>query len=200
MPVAGRNWRLPAALVGAVVAVAVTAPSERVSALETGFFRVVNDLPEALRPIVWLPMQSGSFGAIPVASTVALAFRGRRPASAIAAAGVAAYVLAKGLKRLSGRPRPADVLDGVHERGARQAGGGFPSGHAAVSAALATAAFPELSPGWRVAAASLAVVAPFGRVYVGAHLPLDVVAGSVLGVAVGLARTSIGHSRRSCSA
>jgi undecaprenyl-diphosphatase len=164
----------------------LTAPADRVSALETTVFRVVNDLPDGLLPIVWVPMQSGSFGAVPVAVLGALVSRGRRSAAAIASAGVAAYVLAKGVKLLSRRPRPAGLLEGVHARGARQAGGGLPSGHAAVSAALATAAFPELGTGGRVAAVSFAVAAPLGRMYVGAHLPLDVVGGSVLGITVGV--------------
>ena len=182
---AGRSWRFPIALGGAVVAVALTAPADRLSPLETAVFRAVNDLPDTLLPVVWLPMQSGSFGAVPVGALGALVSRGRRPAAAVVTAGVAAYLLAKGVKRLSRRPRPAELLENVHGRRSRQAGGGFPSGHAAVSAALATAAFPELTRGGRAVAASLAVAAPFGRMYVGAHLPLDVVGGSVLGIAVG---------------
>jgi glycosyltransferase 2 family protein len=190
----GLRWRPPAAL-GGIVAVALAIPTDRVSPFETGVFRAVNDLPDALLPIVWLPMQSGSFAAIPVAALGALVFRGRRAGTAIATAGLAAYVLAKGVKRLSGRPRPAGMLSDVHERGSPQTGGGFPSGHSAVSAALATAAFPELTSGERVAVASLAVVAPVGRMYVGAHLPLDVVGGSVLGIVVGsLAQRLMGPS------
>lgn len=166
--------------------------TDRVSALETRLFRTVNDLPDNLLPFVWLPMQSGSFAAAPIAGAAALASLGRRPAVAIASAGVMAYLLAKGVKRVSGRPRPAALLAHVRERGAHQKGGGFPSGHAAVSAALASAAFPDLTAGWRVVATSLAVTAPFGRMYVGAHLPLDVIGGSVLGLAVGsLARQLI---------
>jgi membrane-associated phospholipid phosphatase len=193
----GRSWRLPAALGGAVVAIAVAAPTDRVSPLETAVFRAVNGLPDALLPIVWVPMQSGSLGAVPVAAVGALVARGRRSAAAVGTAGLAAYVLAKGVKRLSRRARPADLIDGVHGRGALQAGGGFPSGHAAVSAALATAALPALTTGGRAAAASLAVAAPFGRMYVGAHLPLDVAGGSVLGIAVGsLVRRLVDRSPR----
>jgi membrane-associated phospholipid phosphatase len=196
MPGGGRRWTSSAALIGAVVAVAVTVPTERVSSLETELFRAVNDLPDGLLPIVWLPMQSGSFAAVPIAGVLTLVSRGRRPAAVVATAGLVAYTLAKGVKRASGRPRPADILRDVRQRGARQTGEGFPSGHAAVSAALASAAFPELTTGWRTAVASLAVAAPFGRIYVGAHLPLDVLGGSALGLAVGsLARRIVDRSR-----
>jgi undecaprenyl-diphosphatase len=163
----------------------VSLTDERVSALETRIFRAINDLPESVMPAVWLPMQAGSFGSVPVAAVAALVFRGRRPAAAIATAGVAAYLLAKGAKHLSGRPRPVDILDDVRVRGRRQAGGGFPSGHAAVSAALVAASFSGLKAGGRVTGVFLAVIVPFGRVYVGAHLPLDGVGGSALGLAVG---------------
>jgi undecaprenyl-diphosphatase len=85
----------------------------------------------------------------------------------------------------SGRPRPADILDGVRIRSGVQTGGGLPSGHAAVSAALATAAFPHLLTGKRVSVVVLASITAVGRVYVGAHLPLAVALGSALGTAVG---------------
>ena len=89
------------------------------------------------------------------------------------------------MKRFSGRARPARLLEGVRERGRPQGGSGLPSGHAAVSAAVVSAAMPVVPRRWRPAVAALAVTAPFGRIYVGAHLPLDTLAGSALGLALG---------------
>ena len=64
-------------------------------------------------------------------------------------------------------------------------GQGFPSGHAAVIAAMATVASPYLGlPGRLLVWAVVALVA-LARVYTGAHLPLDVVAGVLVGWIVG---------------
>jgi len=85
------------------------------------------------------------------------------------------------------RGRPASVLEGVSLRGAEEGDEGFPSGHAAVSAALTVIVWPSASNGWRTTLAALAGFVPFARMYVGAHLPLDVVGGSALGLAIGSA-------------
>lgn len=61
----------------------------------------------------------------------------------------------------------------------------FPSGHATVSFACATVlalAVPRL----RVPLYSLAALIAFSRVYVGVHYPLDVLAGALLGVLLGV--------------
>jgi membrane-associated phospholipid phosphatase len=75
-------------------------------------------------------------------------------------------------------------LDHVRLRGARADDDGFPSGHAAVSAALAVAIATGLPAPWGEVAIGLAAATSLGRVYVGAHLPLDVIGGAGLGVAL----------------
>lgn len=130
-------------------------------------------------------MQYGTFGAVPVAATVAVLARKSRLAGSLAVGGTAAWITAKGAKRIVARGRPASIIGGVQQRGAEEGDQGFPSGHAAVSTAMTVIMWREASPRMRVALSALTGLVPFGRMYVGAHLPLDLVGGSALGLALG---------------
>jgi undecaprenyl-diphosphatase len=54
-----------------------------------------------------------------------------------------------------------------------------------VSTAITVVMWPDVSTSWRLPLAALTGLVPFGRMYVGAHLPLDLVGGSALGLALG---------------
>ena len=180
---------------GAVVLLLCALPvhADRVGGLEADLFRLVNDLPSVPFTVVWVPMQLGNLLVVPAAVLAALAFRRWRLAGGLALAGAGVYALAKVVKRFVERGRPSDVLDDVVVRGAAPHGLGFVSGHIAVVTSLALVAWPWL-PRWGRWAAGLAVAAVFfTRMYVGAHLPLDMVGGAALGVAVGaLVRLALG--------
>jgi len=152
---------------------------------ERAIFRAINDLPDVLYRPVWVVMQLGSFSAIAAVAVVALVSRRFRLAIGLGIAGVSVYFLAQLMKQVVDRARPAELLTGVHLRGAVPTGNGYPSGHAAVAFALATIAWLWFGPRARWAFLAAAVVVCFGRMYVGAHLPLDVVGGAGLGVASG---------------
>jgi membrane-associated phospholipid phosphatase len=81
--------------------------------------------------------------------------------------------------------RPVAFLDAAVVRESAR-GLGFVSGHAAISAAMATALWPWLGRGGRVVAVVLAAWVSLGRMLGGAHLPLDVIGGISLGVLAGL--------------
>jgi membrane-associated phospholipid phosphatase len=172
---------------GAAVLLACAVPvhADRVDGLEADAFRLVNDLPSVPFPVVWVPMQLGNLLVVPAAVLAALAFRRWRLAGGLALAGAGVYVLAKVVKHFVQRGRPSGLLDDVVVRGAAPHGLGFVSGHIAVVTSLAYVAWPWL-PRWGRWAAGAAVAAVFfTRMYVGAHLPLDMVGGAALGLAVG---------------
>jgi len=164
---------------------ALAANRGRVGTLEKDIFRVVNDLPDGVSFLLKTIMQAGAFPAIIVATAVALLARRPRMARDLAISGVGAWLGAIAVKRIVAEGRPADLLHDVVLRGAPAHGFGFPSGHVAVAAALATAAGPHLPRAARRAAWVLVALVAVGRMYVGAHLPIDVIGGAALGWALG---------------
>ena len=85
------------------------------------------------------------------------------------------------------RERPGtSVGPDIHVRGdVSVIGESFVSGHAVLIAALAAIVTPYLRGRWRPVPAIVVALVMIGRVYVGAHLPLDVLCGAGLGLAVG---------------
>jgi membrane-associated phospholipid phosphatase len=162
------------------------------STFEVGVFRVFNEAPDLLYPVVWPLMQYGTFITIPVATIVALLFHRVRLALELGLAGIAVYELAKLAKGAFPRGRPGALLVDAHLRGVPVGQQGFPSGHAAVSAALAFILFAYLPGRWRWVPLALAVIVSAGRMYVGAHFPLDIVGGASLGIAAGALATFVG--------
>jgi membrane-associated phospholipid phosphatase/tRNA A-37 threonylcarbamoyl transferase component Bud32 len=155
--------------------------------LETDAFRLFNNLPEAASLPLQGIMQLGSFAAIIVLAIAALVARRRRLALDLLLSGVLAWLLAKWLKSVIQRERPVVVIGDVIIRGSEAASLGFPSGHAAVASALAAAAGPYVSHGTGRILWLIVWFVAIARVYVGAHLPIDVIGGIALGWAVGAA-------------
>ncbi len=178
-------------LVVALVALVVTTLSaipRDVSAVEKALLDGVNGLPDALEWPLWTVMQLGAIAAVPVVALLALlGWRRLRPALDLLVAGTLAWLLARVMKDLFGRGRPASFFDDVNLRGSvgiGDVGLGFPSGHATVAFALAVVTFPYLSTRWRVVTVVVAATVGFSRLYFGAHFPLDVLGGLSLGIAI----------------
>jgi glycosyltransferase 2 family protein len=154
---------------------------------EAALFRVVNELalPGWTWPGVWLVMQLGVIGAVPLVAVLALATRKLRLAlDAVLAAG-SIYLIAKLVKEFVQRGRPQTLLPDVHILGEPARGLGYVSGHSAVAVALATVSSPYLGRRARRVAWILAGCVCLARMYVGAHLPFDVIGGAALGWAAG---------------
>jgi undecaprenyl-diphosphatase len=95
-----------------------------------------------------------------------------------------AWLGAKAVKGRVRRGRPADFFEHAVLR-ERATDYGYVSGHTMVAVAVAVACGPAV-PAWgELALLGAALLVGTGRLYVGAHLPLDVVGGAGLGVAAG---------------
>jgi undecaprenyl-diphosphatase len=132
----------------------------------------------------------GSFGLVWLALALAVVLAGsswRQPwlLLRVAVAIVLAELVSGLLKAGLGRDRPPVAHPDPEPLVHVPATFSFPSGHATVSFACATVlalAVPRLA--WPLF--TVAALVAFSRVYVGVHYPGDVLAGAILGVAIGL--------------
>jgi membrane-associated phospholipid phosphatase len=135
------------------------------------------------------------YGTVPVAWGLAglRGGTGAAPAYRLTLVQGGTYGLVVGLKRLVGRPRPyvRRALPARADRYGPSKGDkyrAFPSGHASLSAALATSV-SLTHPTWYVIGpgAAWALGVSLSRLYLGVHYPSDVLVGAVLGAGVAVA-------------
>lgn len=169
---------------GVLLITAMAVRRDQVSPDEARIFRAVNGLPDAIYAPAWAVMQLGTLGAAPAAAGAAWLAGDSELSGRLLASGAGTWALSKVVKRLVRRPRPATLLPGTRCRGRDAAGLGYLSGHAGVAAALAAAALGHLGSAGRALVLGAVPAVGLTRVYVGAHLPLDIAGGLALGLAV----------------
>src|SRR5215210_692647 len=154
---ARRRWRFA---VGAGF-LGVSLPAARrpeIAAREERVLRTANQAGDLIRIPVRTVMQAGTFATVPASAAVALATGRRSLARSLVLGGTSAWLLAKALKPLGGRDRPAGVLRDVRIREQISGDLGWPSGHTAVATCLAAVLAQDLP------AAAPAVAAVVGAV------------------------------------
>ncbi|MCP3976857.1 MAG: phosphatase PAP2 family protein [bacterium] len=177
-------WSIGAGLVVLVLCMFIVRNGE-VSAAEKSVFRLVNGLPDALRAPMWIFQIFGSLAFVAVASVVILASRRWRLGLALAAAIPLKLAFEWWVvKALVERERPVFTVPSAVIRDVNTSPIGFPSGHAIFAFAVAGLLAPYLGRRGTVAVYLMAVANSVARVYLGAHNPLDVVAGAAVGLVI----------------
>jgi undecaprenyl-diphosphatase len=160
---------------------------------EQRVFHAVNGLPHWLLPVLWLPMQLGN---LVVGTALGLAIALAAGDLSVAVGVVLAAALKLVVERLvrkqlhsklEARVRPGTSETDAVLRGedVPPAGPSFPSGHVILVAAISCVVDPLLPVGLRWVPFLLTALVMLGRVYVGAHNPLDATAGLGAGLLLG---------------
>ena len=176
-----------------VIAVATALTTVPPHSWELRVFDAINGLPEAPAVVWWPVMQLGALGGAVAMTVVIATLRRPRLAFAYGTSCAIAWLGAEVFKSVVDRARPGDLGIGVVIRGARAVGSGFPSGHSAVAFAGAVVLVFALRGRWRVVPIALAAIVGLARIYVGAHLPLDVLGGAGVGVLIGVVLHAVAH-------
>jgi membrane-associated phospholipid phosphatase len=186
---------LAASGVGLAIAAASIGAARRrdIPPWEMRVFHAVNGLPEWLYWILWLPMQLGN---LVVGTLVGLVIAWVAGERAVAVGVILAMILKLLTERivrremqayLEVRERPGSSQEGAVLRGGDvpKTGASFPSGHVILVAAIGCVVAPILPAAWVWVPFLLTALVMVGRVYVGAHNPLDVTAGLGAGLLLG---------------
>jgi len=154
---------------------------------ERSVFFAFNRLPRPVGVVLLPVMQLGAvLGGLAAGGVLGVLDRSVVTGAVLMGTVFVAWLVAKGVKSQVRRGRPVHFFDDAVLR-EDATDFGYVSGHMMVAVSLAIACGPAV-PAWGELALLVAcLMVGAGRLYVGAHLPLDVVGGAGLGIAAGSA-------------
>lgn len=161
------------------------ASSQNFYSWEESWLKAIYNLPGFFTPAFQVVTLLGSVWGV-LATLLFLKWR-KKPKLALTevVAVAAAYLLSLVFKILISRPRPAEVIEGIAAREVFSGlSFGFPSAHAAISTVLALTVLPALPGKWKWLVPLWIVLVALSRLHLGVHVPLDVIGGFGLGLAV----------------
>lgn len=151
---------------------------------EISIFHHINDLPASLKMTgLAITVIGGSVWAALASIALATVTRFYRLAWRLAAVIIGGYGVDYILKELVHRGRPADMLADFH-RYSVETGAGFPSGHTTIATVISLTLLPYLPKAWRWLPIVWIALVAVSRLYLGVHLPLDVIGGFLVGLLV----------------
>jgi undecaprenyl-diphosphatase len=190
-----RPWWLIVAGIGLLVAGLSILEARRpvIGSKESAVFHAINRLPDRLYWFLWPPMQLGNLAVGTIAGlVVALISRDLALGVGVLLAMVLKLVVERVVRRemadfLVLRQRPGTSQEGAILRGGDVpvSGPSFPSGHVILAAAVGCVVAPVVAVVWWWLPILVVATVMLGRVYVGAHNPLDVTAGLGAGLLAG---------------
>ncbi len=157
--------------------------------LNQALFLSINGLNTFTHDLLWASLTLLGDTRVLLASLLLFFLRHRHIAWAYMLVLIPGSIVVQGLKRALSLDRPLTVLDPslFHVIGEPLKHHSFPSGHTAAVIALAAIVVSSNLPGsLRISLLLIALVTSLSRIMVGAHWPMDLVAGILLGYGIGL--------------
>ena len=182
-----RNPVFDAAILGLCLFFALALAGLGLSGDWYGGFRPAQAASAAVPGVLWEVLTTLGDGRIQLALLLPFCLRYPRVFWALVLGALVAGAMSRGLKIWLDLPRPAALLEAsqITVIGARLTTHSFPSGHTVSAFSFTVAWLALLGWGRALPIVMLAALVGFSRIAVGAHWPVDVLAGALIGTAGG---------------
>ncbi|MEW6068904.1 MAG: phosphatase PAP2 family protein [Nitrospirota bacterium] len=153
--------------------------------LNSGLFKLINNHNNSFLDIIFYFITYLGSGWIIIPIILVLYKIEREKILPLVSSYLMSGIIVQIIKFLSDVPRPAALFDDVHIVGEILRTDSFPSGHTATAMALFYVLSYRKTGYLKIFLLILALAVGYSRIYVGAHFPLDIVIGGIIGYLAG---------------